>query len=267
MHLNTVEQNPVLTNGRMDHIECDLIQRSNERDSSFPINYINELMENYRELRQKSSDAGPIWGGITDGAETILEAWYSLGASSMHSNLSNMFCSPLTHGFDQGHIVSEAINHSDASKKHVLSITVDKLLLLAQSLGVAPVYNPEQGDWRFDGNFDAILSQIQARVNFDITAPIFYGGAWGIRTSFGIHSERTLMAIFIANEVSKNFSRGHSVCEIGGGSGVLAYYLHKAGFKKISIVDLPEVGFIQSYFLRRNFTDAKIYLDKDFNAN
>lgn len=64
MHLNTVEQNPVLTNGRMDHIECDLIQRSNERDSSFPINYINELMENYRELRQKSSDAGPIWGAL-----------------------------------------------------------------------------------------------------------------------------------------------------------------------------------------------------------
>jgi hypothetical protein len=43
-----------------------------------------------------------------------------------------------------------------------------------------------------------------------------------------------------------------AICEIGGGSGMQAFYLRRAGFRDVTIIDLPTVSAAQAYFLHRN---------------
>lgn len=262
MLLQNLNENPMLVNGRIDHLSVELVKKINDQDLKLHESFLGLIMSEYLAAKQgKDVDIGPVWGGVVGSSSRFLESCFNQSVERLDQALNEMFCTPLTHGFDQGYNIE-----SEESKRHVLSIAIDKLLLLAQSLGVAPVFNPEQGDWRFQaGSIDSILEEIQKKVGFDISAPKFYGGVFGFKSRFGIHTDRTLMSIFIVHEIKKYFSTRTPVYEIGGGSGILAYYMYKAGFKNLTIIDLPEVTLCQGYFLRRNLPDARLITNKDFS--
>lgn len=253
----------LIYNQRISHCSFDLEMMHNVA-SEVPISFVVNLAKNYTVI---DGSVGYIWDGVTAGAKAVIARCLSQSHDVLNEYLNEMFATALTHGFDQGDIVTDAVVTDDASASHIVTVIIDKLLLLAQSLAVVPYYNPEQGDWTFDCDVDRLLTDIQSKLDFDISFPRFYGGAYGVPTKFGLMTDRALMAIFIAYQISRLVRKDAAICEIGGGSGMQAYYLWQAGYRNLSIIDLPEVGLCQGYFLKRNLPQANIFLNGQFNRH
>lgn len=256
-------------NKRISHISFLLRQHENAYQDQ-PDDFVSSLVRNYGSSNNYSSSdkpIGEIWRGATSASRGLILHYLNESVSELNKCLNRMFETQLINGFDQGHVVAQAIMENADSARHIGTVTIDKLLLLAQSLAVIPYYNPEQGNWTFDGDIDAMLDKIQGEIDFDISFPSFYGGVYGIPTKFGTMTDRALMAIFIANSMKKIIDMDKAVCEIGGGSGMQAYYMWKAGFRRLAVVDLPEVGMCQAYFLHRNIKEASIILDDCFRSS
>lgn len=56
-------------------------------------------------------------------------------------------------------------------------------------------------------------------------------------------------------------------CEIGGGFGGCCYYSHLMGAKSYTIIDLPIVNVVSSYFLMKCFGEEKIQLFGEESCN
>jgi hypothetical protein len=149
-----------------------------------------------------------------------------------------------------------------ARQKEALFL-IDKFLALAESIGVIPAQTPEQGLWGYGGlDIAALLTQVQTRVPFPLTPPAAGGGSFGFNTNFGVMCMKDIQAVYAANRVRDLLVSApqKTVCEIGGGTGTLAYYLAKAGVEQISIFDLPTVSIIQAYYLMRSLGPDEVAL-------
>jgi hypothetical protein len=180
-----------------------------------------------------------------------------------HELLRNMFATPLSHGFQQGEIVAQALKTSAHSRDHVLTNYIDKLLALASFLRIVPIQNPEQGAFApyLEADPDCLLDAIEQKVKVAIKAPPFQGGLWGLKTGRGLFSDRDFIAVFVALRI-RDLAEGHpaKICEIGGGAGYLAYYCRLLGLTDFTIIDLPTVGAVQAYFLAQNLGPDKVFL-------
>lgn len=261
--IGVVDGIQIVYNRRISHCSFDLEMMRNSA-SEIPISFVADLANNYAAI---DGSVGEIWDNATAGAKAVISHCLSQSHDALNEQCNNMFATALTHGFDQGNIVADAVTADNASASHIVTVIIDKLLLLAQSLAVVPYYNPEQGDWSFDGDVDRLLTKIQSKLDFDISFPRFCGGAYGVPTKFGLMTDRALMSIFIAHQISTLVRKDAAICEIGGGSGMQAYYLWQAGYRNLSIIDLPEVGLCQGYFLKRNLPKANIFLNNHFSKH
>ena len=78
--------------------------------------------------------------------------------------------------------------------------------------------------------------------------------------------------IYYKYEIENSFKnlpqQNNLICEIGGGYGGMATKIKK-NYKNLKyiIFDLPEVNAVQTYYLNKEFPDAKIYGYKDFLNN
>jgi len=62
-----------------------------------------------------------------------------------------------------------------------------------------------------------------------------------------------------ANCILADFSQ-KTVCEIGGGTGTLAFYIAKTCAESIMIADLPIVSIIQGYYLMKSLGPKSVHL-------
>lgn len=86
--------------------------------------------------------------------------------------------------------------------------------------------------------------------NFEITFPNPFPNEYGLKTSRGIASYRSIQALFQAWRIKSivKDSTAH-VIEIGAGLGRTAFYAIKLGIHKYTIVDIPFTSISSSYFL------------------
>ena len=199
-----------------------------------------------------------VWSSFTQQSLVLLDKIKVKSYEEKINILDKCFTTELTSGFDQGDVVYKGyINNKEVHNYHA-TIYVDCIFRLASYFEILPLYNAEQGDFKKYVDINMVLKDIDDIVKFSVTGPSFYGGALCLSTDFGLHTNRSITAIYIANLLKSKYPLETPIVEIGGGSGMQAFYLHKAGFKNISIVDLPHVSFIQSYFLEKNIPNHGI---------
>ena len=161
--------------------------------------------------------------------------------------------SPATQGFLQGDREYARLRHSRRYRNFIAHMTADKFISLAEAVGVLPVENPEQGDWGRSGLVDgAVLwAEIETRLGVAATFPAAYGDLFVLDIGGRSVNERDLNAMYTAYRV-KQALRGTTpgaVCEIGGGAGRTAYWMHQLAVAPLVIVDLPYVTLIQAWYL------------------
>lgn len=202
--------------------------------------------------------ADPItWGPIISTHKEYGMALVEKKMPQLHDTLRNMCSSPLTRGVFGGDLLYEFYKKNKHERTMFVFGVFDKLVSVAEASGLLPCFNPE------DPMFKEIMYQkpeyfldlIAKKYAFDISAPKYAGDNLGIETEYGLYSQRDMFALNLALIVAdKHKDKNISICEIGGGVGHLAFYLHRLGYRNLTIVDLPTISTLQMYFLGTNLS-------------
>ena len=139
-------------------------------------------------------------------------------------------------------------------------MTKDKLVSLAEAFGVIACENPEQGVFGESLYLDTetLAKGISKKLGFPATPPPIDGGLLKIVAGHALFNERDLNAIFTAFTLATY--KPSSVCEIGAGSGRVAYWSHRLGMRRYILVDLPHINAVQGFYLLKALPDAAIRL-------
>lgn len=171
-----------------------------------------------------------------------------------------MYGSTLMHGIQQGYTVEFWLRNYEEIQKWILSLAYDCLLSFLEFMGVTGVQNPEQGANMLTTDFNPALKLAFERLAVwgypDLEFPKWQGGLFGLETNMGMVDSRMFQSLYqavkIARKLENNFNA--PICEIGGGSGYVIYWLYKMGFRDLTVVDLPQISMCQGWMLRQNLS-------------
>lgn len=122
-----------------------------------------------------------------------------------------------------------------------LTAYYDKLVALAEVMGLIRFESPEYGQWMENIKLspDELLDQIRALVGFSLVPDKLSCFSCGLKTKFGPLHYRQINAFYAAYRASKVVSSSTPVFELGGGIGLTAYYANKLGKDNYVLVDMP----------------------------
>jgi hypothetical protein len=204
----------------------------------------SRIVEYVHGLGGERNTDGSLWSeyrGFYDGPLSILERG---DATEIDRLINDLFGSPLTHGFAQGHIVTHGLRNSLGSRMHVGATTLDRFYRLAEAVGALRVCSAEHGQVTIKiSDIDGIMGRIEDAVGADLPSTRQCGSLFGLRIRGAIYSERHFDAIYAAwraRQLARETPESnYSLLEIGGGAGFLAFYARKLGFHRVAIIDLP----------------------------
>lgn len=213
---------------------------------------------------KRVEDYEDIWSHIKVQQPTFFAALGSEDPAVLASYLCNMSRHDATHGTVQGYREYLKIRFNPFYRQYISRVIKDKLVLLAEAVGAIACENPEQGVWgkNFSLPIDQLVRAIESKIGLKISPPEIDGGLLKIIGASAQFHERDLNAIFTAWSISnilQNISDG-SICEIGAGTGRVAYWSWQMGIKSYSIIDLPHINVLQGFYLLKALPDVNIRL-------
>ena len=125
--------------------------------------------------------------------------------------------------------------------KHVALTYYDKLICLAEYLGILHYENPEAGPWgenlRLDP--DIVIEKINEYLGISIAPPLDAIHTDGMESSTGLFHYRHINGLYSAIRLKELGGFDTPCLEFGGGLGISAMYAHKLGIKNYTMIDLP----------------------------
>ena len=241
-------------------------QTSHVRFAEAPSQWSDSKIETARRLIKafKATEALPqtelkaisdndLWTGITrDNFGTMLAHIQNNDAEQLARFL---------HDFGSGYVwfggISTGVdgyNHWDRNENAIALSYYDRLICLAEGLGVLPAENPEQGT---NGNWgknmmvapDDVVAAIEELLKIRICPPLGVIPVAGIELSDRILHYRHINAVYTASRIASLVSKENPICEYGGGLGLIAYYVRQMGYLDYTLYDLPITNVLSSWFL------------------
>jgi hypothetical protein len=208
-------------------------------------------------------DTTGMWHLAAQRSPQLIQAIKNSDYKLVEKLLSTMFQSHLTHGIAMG-------ESTYVMSKHAPNIFAaqfgDRLLRLAESVGVLQIRSPEQGDYEnlLDLNVDTVITGIEKKIGISLDFPQV-GGLYGGVVRGKPFPELSLTHLYVAHRIRTYFEArgGHlpkRVFEIGGGFGSLAFFCSKLLPSEYTIYDLPLSCLIQSYFLLKSESGVPVIL-------
>ena len=203
-----------------------------------------------------------LWRGIYRRQRRFAEVLARGDAHELAGYLCNVSRHDASQGITQGNVEYARITRDRSYRDFLALLTKDTLVALAEALGALPVENPAQGSLGASLHADpeVLVAEVERRVGIELRPPEIDGGLLKLSTARGRFGERDLNAIFTAWVVHRTLPPGGRICEIGAGSGRVAYWSHRLGAGPITLIDLPHVNVVQGYYLLRSLPDAPIAL-------
>lgn len=203
-----------------------------------------------------------VWAHFSTFFSDFESTLKSRDSKAVSESLLKVCTTTLVSGFASYHHF-DSIYRDPRARMFESYLTIDRLLALAEGLGSESPQCPFQRHRSYhDLDLERLIVGIKQHLTFDISPPKAGGGAFGIRTPDGIISVSDILAIYIADRVHHILSDlpDKTVCEIGGGTGTLAYYLTKTCATKVLVADLPIVSIIQGYYLMKSAGPQNVHL-------
>ena len=212
-----------------------------------------------------SSQRQDLWALIADQQKRFATLLRTGDAEQLASYLCNVSRHDASIGITQGDREYRRIQRDRSYRRFLATMAKDKLVSLAEAVGALPVENPEQSAHgrSLRVPLDELVLGIGGRLAFSIAPPDVDGGMLKLSTSHGLFSERDVNAIFTAWQLSRLATRTSHICEIGAGSGRVAYWSRQLGLGTYTIVDLPHVNVVQGYYLLKSVPGERVLLYGD----
>jgi hypothetical protein len=225
------------------------------------------LLAAYRSARSSpATDAArdDLWTTITASQSEFIGLLAAAGPDELAGYLCNLARHDAGRGIVQGDREYAAIVRSPSYRNEIGLMTKDKLVALAEAVGAVAVENPEQGTFgrSLSLDADALVDLIEEKLG-GIAPPDIDGGLLKLETSQGLFGERDLNAIFTAFLMRRLLDKqwtSADVCEIGAGTGRVAYWAFRNGVRRYTIFDLPHVNVVQGYYLLRSLGPDNVAL-------
>jgi hypothetical protein len=216
------------------------------------------------EARRQCAPQLDSWAWIKTLQATFFDALNRKDPSYLAEYLCNMCRRDATIGTDQGDQEYEKLQKDPSYRERIALRYKDKLVSLAEAVGALPCENPEQGPWGCSLHLDVdlLVERIERTLGLNVSPPPIDGGLLKIRSSRGLFCERDCHAIFTAWSLRQILGRGEGgpLCEIGAGSGRVAYWSHRLGCTSYTIFDLPHINVIQGYYLLKSLPEGQVIL-------
>jgi len=180
-----------------------------------------------------------LWSNlIRDELSDLLEIIESRNASKLADYLLYFGNSYLAFGG-----ISTCVDGYNKNQKpdHIALTYFDKLICLAEYLGLLPHENPEAGNWGENLLLDIneISHKLQEYLGIKIEPPLGAIHTDGVATNNGIFHYRHINSLYAAIRLKElNPMNGPSL-EFGGGLGITALYASRLGIKDYTLLDLP----------------------------
>lgn len=203
-----------------------------------------------------------IWAHFSTFFADFESTLRSRDAKAVSEALLKVCTTTLVSGFASYHYF-DSIYRDPRARMFESYLTVDRILALAEGLGSESPQCPFAGYRGYrDLDLGRLVNGIKQRLTFDMRPPKAGGGAFGISTPEGVISVSDILAIYIADRVHHILSDlpNRTVCEIGGGTGTLAYYMTKTCATQVLVADLPIVSIIQGYYLMKSVGPQNVQL-------
>lgn len=207
------------------------------------------------QLAGNSPDAGAVWEPLLRDRQGRLGSWLAHSdIAALAEDLAALGRSEAAQGFFGGAGQHRKCDADPAFAQLLAAWTYDKLLSLAEAIGVVGLELPETGNWGETIKIPAqdLWTRIQEQLGVDLSPPPHVGGYLGIRAGSHIIQMRMVEAIYAAYRlrqlVESRGLLGH-ICEIGAGAGLTAYYGLLLGLRSYTVVDLPTMNAVQGYML------------------
>lgn len=213
--------------------------------------------------------AGPLWEHLLREKQASLGMWLNnADARALASDISALGRSEAAQGFFGGAGQHRKCAADPAFARLLAVWTYDKLLSLAEALGVVHLELPETGRWResIQHSPTELWTRIERKLGMDLTPPNHIGGYLGIEASGQIIQMRIVEAIYAAyrlRQLAETSGSSSRICEIGAGAGLTAYYAILMGAQSYTIIDLPTMNAIQGYVLAGSKLSEKVALSGD----
>lgn len=127
----------------------------------------------------------------------------------------------------------------------------DKLVCLAEALGVLPVEHPEHGRWGENVYLDpqSTVVAIEQHLGISIAPPDGVVHVVGIQVGRAAFHYRHLNAVYTAHLLSTLTAPQSALAEYGGGLGAVALYARRLGLCDYTLFDLPITNLFAGHFL------------------
>jgi hypothetical protein len=131
--------------------------------------------------------------------------------------------------------------NKNLKSEHVALTYFDKLICLAEYLGVLQYENPESGPWgeNLKLDLDIVIEKINGYLGISIAPPLGIIHTDGFDTQSGLFHYRHINSLYSAIRLKELEGRDSQCLEIGGGVGITAMYAHRLGIKNYTMLDLP----------------------------
>jgi len=234
------------------------------------------LLAAYQAASQSASQSQPepgrndVWTMITARQQHFSSLLELGNPNELATYLCNVSRHDASVGITQGDQEFHRILSRRSYRKYLAQMANDKLVSLAEAIGALPVENPEQGS--FGRNVrrkpSELVELIAACVGTDIAPPDIDGGLLKIEAGGGFFGERDANAIYTAHLLRQTACRlgASHICEIGGGSGRVAYWSRRFGLTSYTLIDLPHVNVVQGYYALKSLHSDEVSLYGEHSA-
>jgi hypothetical protein len=228
--------------------------------------FLYRVMDSYQVAAKEFGGSGnSMWTSIATRQRDIHQALMSDNSVILRRILSSPERSYLYYGVDNlfpDHI--DEMRRSPADLKVHAALLADHILRLSEALAVQRILRPTgaQGDFG-PGPIDTeeLLEKLEQRLGVSLNFPNPFSGEFGLPTSRGLISYRSLLAIYQAWRLKALLA--NSVLEIGAGMGRTAVFANLLGVKDYVVVDLPMTIVGQACFIAAVLGESAVHMIGD----
>ncbi|HEY2785361.1 MAG TPA: hypothetical protein VGJ05_10325 [Fimbriiglobus sp.] len=258
--------NPLLLHSVVDAKYAPLFQVEPDADDERSREIIRRVVKAYQRARAEFQPAAPgMWDHLEgQNARPFVAALYRGDETEVRSQLREMFRTNLVWGL--GCVCEQVWLQVQNPAWHAAYQVVftDKLVALAEAVGVHRVRSPEQEAEAFAKALDVdpatIFVALERHTGLDLTMPEI-GGIYGCDVNGRKTTIDSVMHGYTVHRLQElGGCPGDAVAEIGGGYGCLALLMYRAGFTHYTVYDLPWVNALQGYFLAMALPPGSVQL-------
>ena len=214
---------------------------------------VSRIVDNFQRADKDFNPQSPsLWQKIESSKKTFVGAHRQGDAPGLQRQFEALFQGELLEGF--GHRESLYFGDNNWRSGFQELRMTDMLLSLGEALGILNLPNHAQMKLLDYVDFvhadqDRLFADIEERLGFSLEMPLVGNPPVFRLNGVSTSADMVRHAYVIHRFRQLGLNPDDSIVEIGGGFGSLALLAHRAGFRDYTIIDLPYVGAIQTFFL------------------